>query len=160
MQIFDQVFCVFILLMNLFFISTLARSERSNEACSLEDTVNITDGSRDGDNRIHNNVTYTKQYYDVYEEIYDKVQNKIVKTESHERGCLCSLRNCIHFCKSTNYSDYSEDYLNVTKILNGPLVVDLSEFHVFYGFNCPNSHHFSANDFHVVEFKVIKVLKA
>jgi hypothetical protein len=137
--------CVYFILMNEF-LTQLVFSESVDKACSFDETVNISDGIRDGDNIIHNNLTYSKQQYNVYDYTIDETGKKH-SIEKHWRGCLCLVVNCIRICDKT---ELIPEYLNVTKLSTGDSIVYLNNFTIFYGSYCPDIPHSAENS--TVEF--------
>lgn len=78
----------------------------SNE-CPFSNTVNITDGHQyTNDSYEFDNVIYDKRFYKSYNFIINENRKKET-VETHIRGCLCAIKQCIRMC---------EDYENIDHI--------------------------------------------
>ncbi|XP_055537393.1 G-protein coupled receptor Mth2-like isoform X1 [Wyeomyia smithii] len=66
--------------------------------CDFIDSVNITDGVRDGlGNIIHNNILYKPKYYRTIDYDYEHFSEKKF-VANYIRGCPCAVRLCVRMC--------------------------------------------------------------
>lgn len=72
--------------------------EEYGKPCIFSETINITEGIKDGKNIIFDGSTYGPEIYSTYDYIIT-VDDVKEDTDTHIRGCICKLKkNCIRFC--------------------------------------------------------------
>jgi hypothetical protein len=78
----------------------------SEKHCRFSDTVNITDGKMDGNGNIEfDGEIYSKIMYDSYEYIIKDFETfEKIPVESHIRGCICRVKNCVRICDRSNFT--------------------------------------------------------
>lgn len=144
-----------ILILNFCWIGLIATAliehEEEDKPCRFSETIKIADVPKNHNKIIvHDDIKFHPVIYSNYDYIMTNLTHK-QPAESHTRGCICKLKNCVRFCSNkTN----SEIYLSFEG--ESAEVIDLTanDFHVITGKPCEEVYPFDPEDGKIEMHKV------
>lgn len=127
-------------------------SVNAEEPCSVQDSINITDGIKLlNDDILYDNILYTPDLYGIYKnEYFNATFNR--KIDPHLRGCLCLIKNCIQFCCPKGQAFKvggicaNDPYFNVSAGSTSEEAQLYLKYGVVYGKPCDNGYLLKPED--------------